>query len=190
SLVASPHRDRPRAARAGIPLLDGRPGRAVLALAQGRRPGPGDQLAGILTGRGGSRVAAQQRRPVGAEEGERGAEMGATELRHAPSLRGAGRSAGYGGRVHRNCYSLAALAAAAVPGLVPARTTPIATPAEDLDVAGIVGEDGRRVMVLSPGSTAAGVRLERDLKVADALTGTSLRTVVPPVLGFVTLAHG
>ena len=92
--------------------------------------------------------------------------------------------------MHRNCYSLAALAAAAVPGLVPARTTPIATPAEDLDVAGIVGEDGRRVMVLSPGSTAAGVRLERDLKVADALTGTSLRTVVPPVLGFVKLSEG
>ena len=92
--------------------------------------------------------------------------------------------------MHRNSYSLAALAAAAVPGLVPARTMPIATPAEDLDVAGVVGEDGRRVMVLSPGSTAAGVRLERDLKVADALTGTSLRTVVPPVLGFVKLSEG
>jgi macrolide phosphotransferase len=92
--------------------------------------------------------------------------------------------------VHRNSYSLAALAAAAVPGLVPVRTMPIATPAEDLDVAGIVGEDGRRVMVLSPASTAAGVRLERDLKVADALTGTSLRGVIPPVLGFVKLSEG
>lgn len=92
--------------------------------------------------------------------------------------------------MHRNSYSLAALAAAAVPGLVPARTMPIATPAEDLDVAGIVGEDGRRVMVLSPGSTAAGVRLERDLKVADTLTGTSLRSVIPPVLGFVKLSEG
>ncbi|MDN5821738.1 MAG: aminoglycoside phosphotransferase, partial [Brachybacterium sp.] len=92
--------------------------------------------------------------------------------------------------MHRNSYSLAALAAAAVPGLVPARTMPIATPAEDLDVAGIVGEDGRRVMVLSPGSTAAGVRLERDLKVADVLTGTSLHSVIPPVLGFVKLSEG
>ncbi|WP_394214439.1 phosphotransferase [Brachybacterium vulturis] len=92
--------------------------------------------------------------------------------------------------MHRNSYSLAALAAAAVPGLVPARTMPIATPAEDLDVAGIVGEDGRRVMVLSPASTAAGVRLERDLKVADTLTGTSLRSVIPPVLGFVKLSEG
>jgi len=92
--------------------------------------------------------------------------------------------------VHRNSYSLAALAAAAVPGLVPARTMPIAVPSEDLDVAGIVGEDGRRVMVLSPASTAAGVRLERDLKVADALSGTSLRSVIPPVLGFVKLSEG
>ncbi|AXK44690.1 phosphotransferase [Brachybacterium saurashtrense] len=92
--------------------------------------------------------------------------------------------------MHRNSYSLAALAAAAVPGMVPARTMPIATPAEDLDVAGILGEDGRRVMVLSPASTAAGVRLERDLKVADALTGTSLRGVIPPVLGFVKLTEG
>lgn len=92
--------------------------------------------------------------------------------------------------MHRNSYSLAALAAAAVPGLIPARTTPIATPIEDLDVAGIIGEEGRRVMVLSPGSTASGIRLERDLKVADALTGTPLHTVIPPVLGFVKLSEG
>lgn len=92
--------------------------------------------------------------------------------------------------MHRNSYSLAALAAAAVPGLVPARTTPIPTPAEDLDVAGILGEDEQRVLVRSPATTAAGVRLERDLAVADALAGTPLRGVVPPVLGFVKLAEG
>ncbi|MFC7373810.1 phosphotransferase [Brachybacterium sp. GCM10030267] len=92
--------------------------------------------------------------------------------------------------MHRNSYSLAALAAAAVPGLVPARTTAIATPAEDLDVAGVVGDDDRRVMVLSPASTSAGIRLERDLKVTDALSGTSLRGVIPPVLGFVKLSEG
>ena len=106
------------------------------------------------------------------------------------SLRGSGGAAGYGVRVHRNSYSLAALAAAAVPGLVPAQTTPIATPVEDLDVAGVVGEDGRRVMILSPASVAAGVHLERDLRVADALTGTPLRGVIPPVLGVVKLAEG
>lgn len=106
------------------------------------------------------------------------------------SLRGSGGAAGYGVRVHRNSYSLAALAAAAVPGLVPAQTTPIATPVEDLDVAGVVGEDGRRVMILSPASVPAGVHLERDLRVADALTGTPLRGVIPPVLGFVKLAEG
>ncbi|MDN5685082.1 MAG: phosphotransferase [Brachybacterium sp.] len=92
--------------------------------------------------------------------------------------------------MHRNSYSLAALAAAAVPGLVPVRTTPIATPTEDLDVAGIVGEQGRRVMVTSPSSTASGVRLEKDLKVTDALTGTPLHVVIPPVLGFVKLSEG
>lgn len=92
--------------------------------------------------------------------------------------------------MHRNSYSLAALAAAAVPGLVPVRTTPIATPAEDLDVAGVVGEDARRVVVSSPASTAAGLRLEKDLRVADALTGSPLRGVVPPVLGFVKLPEG
>lgn len=92
--------------------------------------------------------------------------------------------------MHRNSFSLAALAAAAVPGLVPALTTPIATPAEELDVAGVVGEDSQRVVVRSPASTAAGVRLDRDLTVADALTGTPLRGVVPPVLGFVKLAEG
>lgn len=92
--------------------------------------------------------------------------------------------------MHRNSYSLAALAAAAVPGLVPVRTAPIATPAEDLDVAGVVGEDDRRVVVSSPASTAAGVRLEKDLLVADALTGSPLRGVIPPVLGFVKLPEG
>lgn len=92
--------------------------------------------------------------------------------------------------MHRNSYSLAALAAAAVPGLIPVRTMPIATPAEDLDVAGIVSEDGRRVMILSPSTTAAGIRLERDLRVTDALAGTPLRSVIPPVLGFVKLSEG
>lgn len=92
--------------------------------------------------------------------------------------------------MHRNSYSLAALAAAAVPGLVPVRTTPIATPAEDLDVAGVVGEDDRRVVVSSPSTTAAGLRLEQDLRVADALTGSPLRGVIPPVLGFVKLPEG
>lgn len=92
--------------------------------------------------------------------------------------------------MHRNSYSLAALAAAAVPGLVPVRTTPIVLPVDDLDAAGIVGEDDRRVLVLSPATTAAGVRLERDLAVADALGGTPLRAVVPPVLGFVKLSEG
>lgn len=92
--------------------------------------------------------------------------------------------------MHRNSFSLAALAAAAVPGLIPARTTPIATPAPEIDVAGVIGEDGRRVVVRSPSSTAAGVRLDRDITIADALTGTPLRTVVPPVLGFVKLTEG
>lgn len=92
--------------------------------------------------------------------------------------------------MHRNSYSLAALAAAAVPGLVPVRTTPIATPAEDLDVAGVVGEDDRRVVVSSPASTVAGLRLEKDLRVADALSGSPLRGVIPPVLGFVKLPEG
>src|SRR5699024_12715665 len=71
-----------------------------------------------------------------------------------------------------------------------ARAVPMAARGEDVDGAGVVGEDGRRVLGRSPGSPAAGVRLERDLKVADALTGTSLRTVVPPVLGFVKLSEG
>ena len=133
----------------GVRLLHHGMEGAVAVLPQGHRPGAGDQVTDVVAGSDGPRVAAQQRVPVRAEERERGAEMGTTELRHAPSLRGAGTLAGYGGRVHRNSYSLAALAAAAVPGLVPARTMPIATPAEDLDVAGIVGEDGRRVMVLS-----------------------------------------
>lgn len=92
--------------------------------------------------------------------------------------------------MHRNSYSLAALAAATVPGLIPVRTTPIATPIDDLDVAGVIGEQGRRVMVLSPASTASGVRLERDLKVADALSGTPLHGIIPPVLGFVKLSEG
>ena len=92
--------------------------------------------------------------------------------------------------MHRNLYSLAALAAAAVPGLNPVRTTSVATPVEDLDVAGVIGENDRRVMVMSPSSTASGVRLERDLRVADALSGTPLHVAIPPVLGFVKLPEG
>ncbi|TDP77050.1 aminoglycoside phosphotransferase (APT) family kinase protein [Brachybacterium sp. AG952] len=92
--------------------------------------------------------------------------------------------------MHRNSYSMAALAAAAVPGLAPVRTSSIATPVEDLDVAGVVAEDGRRVLVHSPATTAAGIRLERDLRVADALTGTPLKAVIPPVLGYVKLPEG
>ena len=43
-----------------------------------------------------------------------------------------------------------------------------------LRAAAVVSEDGRRVMILSPSTTAAGIRLERDLRVTDALAGTPL----------------
>lgn len=92
--------------------------------------------------------------------------------------------------MRRNSYALAALAAAAIPGLDPARTVPIATPDEALDVAGVVGADGRRVLVTAPTSPAAGAQLEKHVHVADALAGTSLAPLVTAPLGFVRLPEG
>ncbi|MFC0675747.1 phosphotransferase [Brachybacterium hainanense] len=92
--------------------------------------------------------------------------------------------------MRRNPYALAAVAAAAVPGMVPVSTVPIATPAEDLEVAGVTGEDGRRVIVACPVTAAAGAELEKSVRVADSLSGSDLRDLVPEVLGFVTLPEG
>lgn len=93
-------------------------------------------------------------------------------------------------RVQRNSYALAALAVAAVPGLVPQQTTTLTAPLEGLECAGVVGEDGRRVIVTAPVTAAAGAALEQDLHVSESLLGTSLRAVVPPVLGSVKLPDG
>lgn len=92
--------------------------------------------------------------------------------------------------MRRNSYALAALAAAAVPGLRPARTVPIATPIDEVDVAGVVGDDGRRVLVTTPATPAAGVQLEKDVHVVDALAGTPVGPLVASPLGFVRLPEG
>lgn len=96
----------------------------------------------------------------------------------------------YGGSVHRNPFALAALAASAVPGLVPARTTALPAVVEGLERAGVIAEDGRRAIVTAPTTAAAGASLERELHVSDALLGTSLRALLPPVLGTVRLPEG
>lgn len=90
----------------------------------------------------------------------------------------------------RNAYSLAAVAAASVPGLDPVSTAAIPTPLPDLDVAGVVARDGRRVLVSSPRTLEASVRMERDLAVAEVLASGPLTGLVPSVLGSVKLAGG
>lgn len=92
--------------------------------------------------------------------------------------------------MRRNSYALAALAAAAVPGLDPVRTVPLATPIDEFDVAGVIGADGHRVVVTAPSTPAAGAHLEKDVHVCDTLAGTSLASLVPEVLGFARLAAG
>lgn len=89
--------------------------------------------------------------------------------------------------MHRNAYTLAALAAAAVPGLDPVDTQLLATPLEGRDLAGVIGEDGRRVVISAPRSLAAGLDLDRDASITGALAGTDLGPVVPPVLGRIGL---
>ncbi len=106
------------------------------------------------------------------------------------SHRTAGDGTQYGGAVRRNSYALAALAAAAVPGLNPARTVPVATPIDEFDVAGVIGEDGRRVLITAPSTTEAGVQLEKELGVVDALTSTSIAPLVAPPVGYARLAEG
>lgn len=92
--------------------------------------------------------------------------------------------------MRRNSYALAALAAAAVPGLDPARTVLVATPIDELDVAGVIGDGGRRVLVTAPTTPAAGAHLEKDVHVTDALASTSLAPLVSPSIGFVRLPEG
>ena len=89
--------------------------------------------------------------------------------------------------MHRNAYTLAALAAAAVPGFDPVDTQLLATPLEGRDLAGVLGEDGRRVVVTAPRSSAAGVDLTRDAALTEALAATNLAAVVPPIVGRVGL---
>ncbi|WP_460475694.1 phosphotransferase [Brachybacterium huguangmaarense] len=92
--------------------------------------------------------------------------------------------------MRRNSYALAALAAAAVPGLLPERTVPIATPVEELDVAGVIGADGRRVLVTAPSSPAAGAHLAKDLGVSEVLAGTGVSDLIPQTIGAVRLPEG
>ncbi|MDO5663589.1 MAG: phosphotransferase [Brachybacterium sp.] len=92
--------------------------------------------------------------------------------------------------MRRNSYALAALTAASVPGLTPERTVPIATPEEDVDVAGIIASDGRRVTITCPATPAAGLHLEKDVHLADALAGTELAPLVPAILGFAPVPEG
>ncbi|MCS6712453.1 phosphotransferase [Brachybacterium sp. EF45031] len=92
--------------------------------------------------------------------------------------------------MHRNPYALAALATAAVPGLRPTRTAALPSPMEDVSVAGVVGQDGTRVMVTAPETAAAGALLERDVRLVDALQGTHLAPLVPAVLGTARLPEG
>lgn len=92
--------------------------------------------------------------------------------------------------MRRNSYTLAALAVSAVPGLEPARTIPVATPIDEFDVAGIIGTDGRRVLVTAPTTAAAGAHLEKDVHVTDALAGTSLAPLVTTAIGFARLPEG
>lgn len=100
------------------------------------------------------------------------------------------RRPGTVGLVPRNVYSLAALAAAAVPGLIPDRTVALPAAADDLDVAGVQGQDGRRVVVTAPASPAAGVLVEKETRLGEALSGTRLADLVPHVVGSAKLAEG
>lgn len=99
-------------------------------------------------------------------------------------------TAGYGGSVRHNSYSLAAFAAASVPGFEPARTVAIPTPQDDVDVAGVISQEGRKVLVTCPRTTAGGVRLEKELSISGALAQHALSDLVPAVLGSVKLPEG
>lgn len=92
--------------------------------------------------------------------------------------------------MRRNSYALAALADAAVPGFSPVRTVPIATPVDELDMAGVVAEDGRRAVVTAPATPAAGAHLAKDVHITEALAGTSLRPLVAVGIGSVRLGEG
>jgi hypothetical protein len=92
--------------------------------------------------------------------------------------------------VRRNSYALAALAAAALTGFEPARTTMIPTPADDLDVAGVVSEDGKKVLVTVPSSAAAGARLEKDRTLTDALAERELAGLLVRSLANIPLPEG
>jgi macrolide phosphotransferase len=106
------------------------------------------------------------------------------------SRRGSQPVAGYGGSVRHNSYSLAAFAAASVPGFEPARTVAIPTPQDDVDVAGVISQEGRKVLVTCPRTTAGGVRLEKELSIAGSLAKHALSDLVPSVLGSVKLPEG
>jgi macrolide phosphotransferase len=92
--------------------------------------------------------------------------------------------------VRHNSVSLAAFAAASVPGFEPSRTVAIPTPQDDVDVAGVIGQDQRKVLVTCPRSTAGGVRLEKELSITAALSQHLLGDLVPAVLGSVKLTEG
>ena len=85
---------------------------------------------------------------------------------------------------------MAALAAAAVPGFDPALTTLISVHAEDVEVAGIIGADGRRIVLAAPQSDAAGAQVQKDLAVAETLSHSHLKGMVERPLGAVATTAG
>src|SRR5699024_12263733 len=133
------------------------------------------------------RVDTAERIAVRGQQGQGGVQVGPAQDCHDRTLsiprglQGPAVRSGYGGPVHRNLYTLAALAAAAVPGLVPVRTAAVATPIADLDVAGVIGEDDRRVIAMAPSSTGTAVQPVRHRQYNKPFPGTTWGTANHPV---------
>jgi aminoglycoside phosphotransferase (APT) family kinase protein len=89
----------------------------------------------------------------------------------------------------RTPLALAALADAAVQGLVPVAVRDQPTAAKDLDSALVEDDTGRRWVVRSPRTTAAGARLEAEGRLLAVLAGW-LPYSVPAVEGSAALPEG
>lgn len=79
------------------------------------------------------------------------------------------------GTVVRSVLSLAALADAAVPGLLPVSVRTVHEPAADFEAAVVTDTEGREWLVRAPSTDQAGVLLEAELGLLTALRGENVR---------------
>lgn len=90
----------------------------------------------------------------------------------------------------QNPYTLAALATAAVPGIMPVYCHALKAPSEGLSSALVIDDQKRHWVVLAPSDANSGARLLREVGILQALSRTELAAYIQSPHGFAEIEQG